>query len=215
LSPTLSVNEIFFSIQGESTHAGRPCVFVRLSGCDLRCTYCDTQYAYHDGRNMRLEEILRKVESFNCPLVEITGGEPLLQANVLPLMTQLADNGLEVLLETGGHRDIARVDPRVQRIMDIKCPSSGQAHANRLENIAHLRATDQIKFVVGDRADYEFAKELMAAHRLSERCTVLVSPVFGQMDSRQLAQWILDDHLPVRMHLQMHKYIWPPHMRGV
>ncbi len=215
MSRTLSINEIFFSIQGESTHAGRSCVFVRLSGCDLRCTYCDTTYAYHEGSKLTLEEIIRQVESFDCKLIEITGGEPLLQANVFPLMKQLADKGFEVLLETGGHCDIAQVDPRVQRIMDIKCPSSGEAGANRLQNIEFLRATDQVKFVVGDRADYEFAKQTILQYGLSDRCPVLLSPVFGQLDSKQLAEWILADKLPVRMQLQMHKYIWPPDTRGV
>jgi 7-carboxy-7-deazaguanine synthase len=164
---------------------------------------------------MAIGAVLQKVESFNCPLVEITGGEPLLQPEVLPLMTRLADSGFEVLLETGGHRDISNVDSRVQRIMDIKCPSSGEADAHRLENLTHLRSTDQIKFVVGDRADYEFAKEMIAANNLTIRCPVLLSPVFGTIEPKTLAQWVLDDHLPVRMQLQMHKYIWPPDMRGV
>ncbi len=215
MTDLLFVNEIFFSIQGESTHAGRPCVFVRLSGCDLRCTYCDTQYAYHEGQKRSLESILQTVRSFNCPLVEITGGEPLLQANVLPLMSRLADEGFEVLLETGGHRDISAVDPRVQRIVDIKCPSSGEEQANRWQNIEELRAGDQIKFVVGDRDDYEYAQRVIETYALTARCTVLISPVFGKIKARTLADWILRDRLDVRLQLQMHKYIWPPDMRGV
>ena len=215
MSDLLFVNEIFFSIQGESTHAGRPCVFVRLSGCDLRCTYCDTQYAYHEGQKRSLESILQTVRSFNCPLVEITGGEPLLQPNVLPLMSRLADEEFEVLLETGGHRDISAVDPRVQRIVDIKCPSSGEEQANRWENIQELRAGDQIKFVVGDRKDYEYAQRVIEKYALAARCTVLISPVFGTIKAHTLAEWILRDRLDVRLQLQMHKYIWPPDMRGV
>ena len=215
MSLTLSINEIFFSIQGESTHAGRPCVFVRLSGCDLRCTYCDTVYAYHEGSKHLVEDIVRRVESYQCPLVEITGGEPLLQPNVLLLMGQLADKGFEVLLETGGHRDISPVDPRVQRIMDVKCPSSGEVKKNFWPNMSVLRANDQLKFVIGDRADYDFAKGIIDRYKLTGKCVLLLSPVYGKIKYMDLAKWILEDNLPVRMQLQMHKYIWAPDKRGV
>ena len=215
-SDTVKINEIFYSIQGESSNAGRPCVFVRLSGCDLRCVYCDTQYAYDEGQKMTLADIMEKVSSYNCNLIEITGGEPLLQKNVLPFMTRLCDTGYEVLLETGGHRDIGGVDRRVRRIMDIKCPSSGESAKNRWENIDHLKQTDEVKFVIGGREDYQWALNVISKYKLNNICPVLFSPVYGKMNLRQLAEWILQDSLPnVRMQLQMHKYIWPTEQRGV
>lgn len=215
-SDTVKINEIFYSIQGESSNAGRPCVFVRLSGCDLRCVYCDTQYAYDEGQKMTLADIMEKVSSYNCNLIEITGGEPLLQKNVLPFMTRLCDAGYEVLLETGGHRDIGGVDRRVRRIMDIKCPSSGESAKNRWENIDHLKQTDEVKFVIGGREDYQWALNVISKYKLNNICPVLFSPVYGKMNLRQLAEWILQDSLPnVRMQLQMHKYIWPTEQRGV
>ncbi|HHJ51741.1 MAG TPA: radical SAM protein, partial [Caldithrix abyssi] len=173
---TLKINEIFFSIQGESTYAGLPCVFVRLTYCNLRCTYCDTTYAFTEGRDMSLEEILTQVERYGCRLVEITGGEPLLQKNVYPLMTELCDRGYRVLLETGGHMSIRSVDSRVVRIMDIKCPSSGESGKNDWSNIEALTARDEVKFVIGNREDYEWAKRILFQHTLNERCTVLFSP---------------------------------------
>jgi len=212
---TLVINEIFYSIQGESTAAGKPCVFIRLTYCNLRCTYCDTAYAFSEGREMTLEEIMQQVRSFNCDLVEVTGGEPLLQKNVHSLLTMLCDAGYEVLLETGGQMDIQPVDDRVTRIMDIKCPSSGESDKNRWQNISLLRPQDEVKFVVGDRADYEWAANLISEYGLNEKCTVLISPVFAKINYEELARWILHDHLPVRMQLQMHKYIWPPDKRGV
>ncbi len=215
-SDTVKINEIFYSIQGESSNAGRPCVFVRLSGCDLRCVYCDTQYAYDEGQKMTLADIMEKVSSYNCNLIEITGGEPLLQKNVLPFMTRLCDAGYEVLLETGGHHDISGVDRRVRRIMDIKCPSSGESAKNRWENIDHLKQTDEVKFVIGGREDYQWALNVISKYKLNNICPVLFSPVYGKMNLRQLAEWILQDSLPnVRMQLQMHKYIWPTEQRGV
>jgi 7-carboxy-7-deazaguanine synthase len=211
----MRINEIFKSIQGESTHAGRPCVFVRTTGCNLRCVWCDTAYAFHEGVEMTVEEIQRKVEEHRCRLVEITGGEPLLQPEVYPLMTRLLDAGHELLVETGGSLPIERVDPRASIIMDIKCPGSGMAHAIRWENIERLRPKDEIKFVIADRDDYLFAKEACEARGLARRCPVLFSPVFESLPARSLAEWILQDALPVRFQIQIHKYIWDPAMRGV
>lgn len=211
----LKVNEIFFSIQGESTFIGRPCIFVRLSFCHLRCRWCDSTYAYHEGTTMALDEVLANVAKYPCKTVEITGGEPLLQEAVDPLMGRLCDEGYEVLLETSGSLDISRVDPRVRRIVDVKCPGSGMAERNRWRNLGMLTATDEVKFVLADRADYEWSKDVMAKHRLVEICPVLMSPVFGELRNTKLAEWILADGLPVRYQLQLHKYIWDPAKRGV
>ncbi len=215
LQNTLKINEIFYSIQGESTFAGRPCIFVRLTYCNLRCTYCDTEYAFHEGEERTLQQILQEIKEYGCNLVEITGGEPLIQKNVYPLMTNLADAGYTVLLETGGHMDIAPVDPRVRRIVDIKCPSSGESDKVYWDNIALLTDLDEVKFVIGDREDYEWAKAVLKKYNLNERCPVLFAPVFGQLKNKHLAEWILEDRLNVRFQLQMHKYIWPPEQRGV
>ena len=212
---TLIVNEIFHSIQGESTYAGLPCVFVRLTGCKLRCTWCDTDYALTEGVAMSLDEIIVKVRAHALPLVEITGGEPLLQPNVLPLLARLCDLGLTVLLETSGTEDIANVDPRVIRIMDLKCPSSGESGKNRYANLRHLVAKDEIKFVLADRADYDWAKRQLADHDLAKRCAILFSPVWGQLPLKTLAEWILADHLPVRLQTQWQKHIWGPDTRSV
>jgi 7-carboxy-7-deazaguanine synthase len=212
----LTVNEIFHSIQGESTHTGRPCVFVRLTACDLRCSWCDTPYAFHEGRKMSIEQVVSDVAAFECPVVEITGGEPLLQADVYPLMRQLLDRGHTVLLETGGHRSIAKVPPEVIRIVDIKCPGSGESENNDWSNLEHLTPSDEVKFVIKDRADYEFAKDVIQRNALDARCgTVLMSPVHGVLAARDLAAWILGDRLPVRLQLQAHKYIWSADARGV
>lgn len=213
--PILTVNEIFHSIQGESTRAGLPCVFVRLTACNLRCVWCDTEYAFHEGRAMTLEEVLAAVEGFGCPLVEITGGEPLLQEAVHPLMTALCDRGYEVLLETGGSLDIGGVDRRVRRIVDVKCPGSGMEGKNLWSNLPLLRPTDEAKFVVADRADFEWAAEVVRRHDLASRCTVLFAPVFGVQNAEELAGWILAARLPVRFQLQMHKFVWEPSRRGV
>lgn len=212
----LTINEIYFSVQGESTWAGLPCVFVRLTFCDLRCTYCDTEYAFYEGKKQALGEIVDAVRRYDCPLVEVTGGEPLLQKNVLPLMTLLADAGCSVLLETSGAHDISNVDPRVHRIMDLKTPGSGEVERNLFTNIEHLTQRDEVKFVIGSREDYEWSRARMREHRLAERCrAVLFSPIFGQIDPRQIVEWILADNLPVRFQLQMHKFIWTPTQRGV
>jgi len=212
---TLIVNEIFYSIQGESTYAGLPCVFVRLTGCNRRCLWCDTRFAYTEGTPMELDQIIGRIRSYDCPLVEITGGEPLLQPNTLPLLTRLCDLGLTVLLETNGAEDIAPVDPRVIKIMDIKCPGSGESDQNRYSNLRHLTAKDEVKFVIADRADYDWAKRLLAEHDLAGRCVVLFSPVWGQLPLKTLAEWILADRLPVRLQTQWQKHIWGADARGV
>ena len=212
---TLTINEIFHSIQGESSHMGRPCVFVRLAFCNLRCNYCDTEYAFFEGKPMEVEAILERVRSYGCRLVEITGGEPLAQQGVHELMTRLSDEGHEVLLETGGSIDIASVDSRVKRIVDIKCPGSGMESKNLLSNLDHLRPTDEVKFVIGDREDFDWSVAMIQTHRLEGRCGVLMSPVFGRLRPVDLATWILEGCVPVRLQLQMHKYIWEPATRGV
>jgi 7-carboxy-7-deazaguanine synthase len=213
---TLTINEIYHSIQGESTWAGEPCVFVRLTFCDLRCTYCDTEYAFYDGKKKTLLEIANTVAAFKCPLVEITGGEPLLQKNVLSLMTMLIDAGHTVLLETSGAHDISKVDPRVHRIVDLKTPGSGETARNLFSNIEYLTQRDEMKFVIGSREDYEWSREQVQRNALTQRCrAVLFSPIFGRIDPREIVQWILADRLPVRFQLQMHKFIWTPTKRGV
>ena len=212
----LTINEIYFSVQGESTWAGLPCVFVRLTFCDLRCTYCDTEYAFYEGKKRSLGEIVDDVLAYDCPLVEITGGEPLLQRNVLPLMTMLADADRTILLETSGAHDISAVDPRVHRIMDLKTPGSGEVERNLFSNIDYLTSRDEVKFVIGSREDYEWSRAQLREHRLVDRCrAVLFSPIFGRIDPREIVEWILADKLPVRFQLQMHKFIWTPTQRGV
>jgi len=212
----LTINEIFHSIQGESTYAGRPCVFVRLTACDLRCRWCDTPYAFHEGRKMSVDDVLADVEARGCRTVEVTGGEPLLQPDVYPLMQRLLDSGKTVLIETGGHRSIAGVPAGVIRIMDVKCPGSGESDKNDWSNIAHLTKQDEVKFVIADRVDYEFAKEIVARENLPARVNaVLFSPVHGHLDPKQLSEWVIADRLDVRVQLQVHKYIWSPETRGV
>ena len=247
MSEVLVVNEIYLSLQGESTFAGLPCVFIRLTACNLRCSYCDTAYAFTDGKKMPLEEISAEIKklaapfknlkpgtwNLELPLVELTGGEPLLQKNCLPLMKQLCDDGFTVLLETSGAHDISPVDPRVHRIMDLKCPSSGETERNRWENLQHLKTTDEIKFVIGTLEDYEWAKEQIAKYHLPKICPLLFSWVHplapeqqnkslkkvpsGQtpISRRELVEKIIADALPVRFQAQLHKIIWPPEQRGV
>jgi 7-carboxy-7-deazaguanine synthase len=241
---TLVVNEVYLSLQGESTFAGLPCVFVRLTACNLRCSYCDTAYAFTEGDNQSVEEILsavrrlagpfsRKVAEQKLPLVELTGGEPLLQPNALPLMRALCNEGFTVLIETSGAHDISKIDPRVRRIMDLKCPSSGEVSRNRMENIPHLKATDEVKFVIGTQEDYDWAKEQIERHGLERLCPLLFSwvqpltpeqqhsslkkvpPAQTSITRRPLAEKIIADALPVRFQLQMHKFIWPAEQRGV
>ena len=212
----LSVNEIFYSIQGESTHAGKPCVFVRLSGCDLRCSWCDTSYAFNEGRRMSVDDIVRQVGEYGSPLVEVTGGEPLLQEDVYPLMERLLDAGRTVLLETGGQIDVSRVPLAVVKVMDVKCPASGESDKVEWGNIDRLGSLDQVKFVIQDRVDYEFARETVMRHALDRRCAaVLFSPVHGVLSPKDLSAWILEDRLPVRLQLQIHKHIWGADARGV
>jgi 7-carboxy-7-deazaguanine synthase len=243
MSDTLVVNEIYLSLQGESTFAGLPCVFIRLTGCDLRCSYCDTAYAFFGGRRNSLAQVraavrrlakpFRKVRSYRLPLVELTGGEPLLQKNSLPLMQALCDDGFTVLLETSGAHDISPVDPRVRRIMDLKCPSSGEVARNRWDNLRHLKRTDEIKFVIASREDYEWAAKQITRHKLAALCPLLFSWVHplapGQqhkslkkappgrtpISRQELAEKILADGLPVRFQVQLHKVIWAPDQRGV
>lgn len=212
----LTVNEIFHSIQGESTHAGRPCVFVRLTACDLRCRWCDTPYAFHEGRKMSVDEVVADVTARGCGVVEVTGGEPLLQPDVFPLMQRLLDAGQTVLVETGGHRSIAPVPKGVIRIMDVKCPGSGEADQNLWSNLAELTAKDEVKFVIADRVDYEYARDVVQREGLLAKVNaVLFSPVHGELDPRVLSEWVIADRLPVRVQLQLHKYIWSPTTRGV
>src|SRR5438045_6363069 len=213
---TLTVNEIYRSIQGESTWAGLPCVFVRLSFCNLRCNYCDTAYAFYEGEKKTIPQIVSGVLKFSCPLVEITGGEPLLQRGVLPLMSALADAARTVLLETSGAHDISSVDPRVHRIMDLKTPGSGECARNLWTNIPHLSRRDEVKFVIGSREDYEWSRQKLHEHDLCMRChAVLFSPIFGRIEPREIVEWILADNLDVRFQLQLQKFIWSPTARGV
>lgn len=212
----LTVNEIFHSIQGESTHAGRPCVFVRLTACDLRCSWCDTPYAFTEGRKMSVDAVVDRVREYGCDVVEITGGEPLLQKEVYPLMERLLDDGRTVMIETGGHLSADAIPAGVVRVIDVKCPGSGESAKVHWPNLEKLRSTDELKFVIKDRGDYEFARDVVARHELITRCAaVLFSPVHGVLDAKQLAEWILADRLPVRLQLQAHKYIWSPETRGV
>lgn len=238
MSDSLVVNEIYLSLQGESTFAGLPCIFIRLTACNLRCSYCDTAYAFTEGEKTTFPDILSKIRELAAPyqkkpLIELTGGEPLLQKNSLPLMRALCDEGFTVLIETSGALDISEVDSRVRRIMDLKCPSSGEVARNRFENIPHLKSTDEIKFVIGTVEDYEWAKQQIARHNLTEICPILFSWVSPLQENqrvpslktvpanqtlitrKQLVERIIADALQVRFQLQMHKFIWPPDERGV
>jgi len=211
----IKVNEIYYSVQGESTKAGLPCVFIRLTYCNLRCTYCDTEYAFFEGRDFSLEEILAEVKKYNCKLVELTGGEPLVQSESLALMKLLCDSGYEVLLETGGSLPIEQIDSRVKIIMDLKTPSSGMEKKNRYENIPFLKRNDEVKFVLGSREDYEWTKAILHQYDLQNRCEILFSVVFGKLEPAMAVEWILEDNLQVRFQLQMHKFIWHPDTKGV
>ena len=212
----LTVNEIFHSIQGESTHTGRPCVFVRLTGCDLRCVWCDTPYAFHEGRKLDVDEVVAAVEQYGCDLIEITGGEPLLQEDVYPLMDRLLATGATVLLETGGHVSVARVPAAIVKVVDVKCPGSGECDRNAWDNLSRLTDRDQVKFVIADRVDYEFARDVVRRHTLETRCgTVLFSAVHHLLPPARLAEWMLADRLPVRLQIQLHKHLWGAETRGV
>jgi 7-carboxy-7-deazaguanine synthase len=212
----LTIHEIYASIQGESSFAGLPCTFVRTTGCNLRCSWCDTPQAFHGGSKLTRAQVLERALAFETPLVELTGGEPLLQAGVLPLMRELCDAGKTVLLETSGERDISGVDPRVHRIVDLKAPGSGESERVRWQNLEQLRARDELKIVLRDRADYDWARDVLRREGLAERVReVLLSPVHGVLDPRELVRWVLADKLPVRVNLQLHKYVWGPEQQGV
>jgi 7-carboxy-7-deazaguanine synthase len=213
---SLVIHEIYASIQGESTFAGLPCTFVRTTGCNLRCVWCDTPQAFHGGTRMPRAEVLSRALAFDTPLVELTGGEPLLQPGVLPLMRELCDAGKTVLIETSGEADVSEVDRRVHKVMDLKCPGSGESHRNRWSNLEHIGTGDEIKFVLADRADYEWMRDVVRERRLSERTpNLLASTVFGKLAPRDLVAWVLADKLGVRVQIQMHKYVWPADATGV
>jgi 7-carboxy-7-deazaguanine synthase len=209
----MRITEIYQSIQGESSYAGLPCVFVRTTGCDLRCGWCDSEFTFTGGTQMTVDQILREVDKYDCDLVELTGGEPLLQPDIYELAARLADAPHTVLIETGGHRDISKLDPRVIRIMDLKCPASGECERNLWSNLEHLRATDEVKFVIADRADYAWMLETIHEHSLEDRVKLLISTAFGMIEPEQIVAWMLRDKVRARFQLQLHKYIWPPEDR--
>jgi 7-carboxy-7-deazaguanine synthase len=211
----MRITEIFYSIQGESSYVGHPCVFVRVTGCPLRCTWCDTEYAFYGGNEVSLDELLAKVKSYGCKLVEVTGGEPLAQPETLPLVRKLCEAGHTVLVETSGAIDISPLDERAHVILDVKCPGSAMTDRMHWQNLAKLTMKDEVKFVLADRKDYDWAREIIERYALTDKCPVLMSPVFGSLGPRQLAEWMLADRLPVRFQLQVHKFIWAPDMRGV
>ncbi|MFZ1291093.1 MAG: radical SAM protein [Melioribacteraceae bacterium] len=211
----IKINEIFYSIQGESSKVGLPCIFIRLTFCNLRCTYCDTEYSFFEGKDYSIDEILSEIKKYKCNLVEITGGEPLVQNESLELMKILCDNKYEVMLETGGSLSIENVDQRVKIILDFKCPSSKMEKKNYYENINFLKPIDEIKFVIGNREDFEWSKNLINKYKLDEKCEILFSPVFGKIGYKDLSEWILADNLNVRFQIQLHKHIWEPNQRGV
>ncbi len=211
----LKVNEIYFSIQGESSKSGMPTVFVRLTYCNLRCSYCDSEYAFYEGKEMELDDLVAEIKKFGCGLVEITGGEPLFQKESLDLMKRLCDDGFSVMLETGGSLPVDDVDKRVMIIMDLKCPSSNMAKKNLYANIDLMKPADEIKFVIGSLEDYEWSKEIISKYDLNSKCSILFSAVFGKLEPVKLVEWILKDKLNVRFQLQIHKYIWEPNAKGV
>lgn len=211
----MRITEIFHSIQGESTYAGLSCTFVRLTGCPLRCTWCDSEYTFHGGLDLSLNEVMERVRAYDCRLVEVTGGEPLHQPEAFSLIQALCEDGCTVLVETSGAIDVSPIDPRAHIILDVKCPGSGMMDRMDWKNFDRLTAKDEVKFVLKDRADYEWACSILTQYDLTHRCAILFSPVFGELDLRQLAEWMLADKLSVRFQMQVHKYIWDPSMRGV
>jgi len=211
----MRITEIYKSIQGESSYTGLPCVFVRTTGCDLRCRWCDSEFTFTGGTPMTIDEIVSHVEEYRCDLIELTGGEPLLQPEIHELARRLCDAGNTVLIETGGHRDISGLDARVIRIMDLKCPASGECERNLWSNLQHLQPADEVKFVIADRTDYEWARATIRRHGLEDRVKILISTAYGLSGPRDLVEWMLEDRLRARFQLQVHKYIWPPNARGV
>ena len=211
----IKINEIYLSVQGESTHTGLPCIFIRLTGCNLRCSWCDTAYAFHEGKNMSIDEILQKVENFGIHLVEITGGEPLMQDNVYTLMRRLIEKGYKVMLETGGSISLERVPKDVIKIMDLKCPGSGEQDKNNLDNLKLLAPHDEVKFVILDKKDYEWSRDIIKKYKINETAHILLSPVFDKLELKEMVKWILEDRLPVRLQTQLHKIIWDKNTIGV
>ncbi len=212
---SLKINEIYYSVQGESTHAGRPCIFIRLTYCNLRCSYCDTEYAFYDGKDMEITYIMSEIKRWDCNLVEVTGGEPLFQDECIDLLNELVNSNYEVMLETGGSLSISDVPKKVVKIVDFKCPSSGMVKKNLWSIVDDLQAHDEVKFVIGNREDFDWAKDRITEYSLDKICTLLFSPTFDEIDPQQIVEWILDENLPVRMQLQMHKMIWSPEEKGV
>ena len=211
----IKINEIYLSVQGESTHTGLPCIFIRLTGCNLRCSWCDTAYAFHEGKNMSIDEILQKVANFEIHLVEITGGEPLMQDNVYTLMKRLIEEGYKVMLETGGSISLERVPKDVIKIMDLKCPGSGEQAKNNLDNLKLLLPHDEVKFVILDKKDYEWSRDIIKRYKINETAHILLSPVFDKLELKEMVKWILEDRLPVRLQTQLHKIIWDKNTIGV
>ena len=212
---SLKVNEIYFSVQGESTHAGRPCIFIRLTYCNLRCTYCDTAYAFYEGKDMGISEIMKEIKQWNCKLIEVTGGEPLFQDECITLLNELLKANYEVMLETGGSLPISKVPEEVKKIVDFKGPSSGMGKNNLWSIVDDLQIHDEVKFLISNRKDYDWAKRKITEFHINEQCSVLFSPVYNEIESEKIVEWILADSLPVRLQMQIHKYIWEPKSKGV
>ena len=212
---SLKINEIYYSVQGESTHAGRPCIFIRLTYCNLRCSYCDTEYAFYDGKDMEITDIMSEIKQWDCNLVEVTGGEPLFQEECIDLLNELVNSNYEVMLETGGSLSISNVPKKVIKIVDFKCPSSKMVKKNLWSIVDDLQAHDEVKFVIGNREDFDWAKDKITEYSLDKICTLLFSPTFGEINPQLIVEWILADNLPVRMQMQMHKMIWSPEEKGV
>lgn len=212
---SLKINEIYYSIQGETSFSGLPCVFIRLTYCNLRCSYCDTEYAFYEGRNLEINQIIKKVNSFKCNLVEITGGEPLLQKDYIKLIEALEKNNKKVLIETGGSLTIKDISKNTHIILDLKCPSSNMEHKNLWENLNYIKKTDEVKFVIGSKIDYDWTKKIIKKYNLENKCLILISPVYGEIDNQKIIDWILKDNLKVRFQIQLHKEIWDKDKKGV
>tara|TARA_Y100000590_G_scaffold249520_1_gene280319 strand:- start:308 stop:949 length:642 start_codon:yes stop_codon:yes gene_type:complete len=212
---SLKINEIYHSIQGESSYSGLPCVFVRLTYCNLRCSYCDTEYAFYEGKDMSIKQIIKKINSYKCNLVEITGGEPLLQKNCIKLINELEKNNKKVLIETGGSLSIQNISKKTHIILDLKCPSSNMENKNLWENLDYIKKTDEIKFVVGNKVDYEWTKNIIKKYDLENKCHLLISPVYDKIDNEKIINWILKDNLKIRFQIQLHKEIWDKDKKGV